>query len=70
MTKPEWRNIRHSGFVIDSDFWFRNSGLPYTTCTRRPALRLRLIICRPFLVRILERKPMLRARFILLVLWG
>ncbi len=42
----------------------------YTTCTLRPTRRLRLIICRPFLVLILARKPILRARLMLLDLCG
>ena len=38
-----------------------------TTCTRRPARRLLLIVLRPFFVRIRARNPILRARFTLLI---
>jgi hypothetical protein len=55
-------SIQHSSFRIQH--------FSYTTWTLRPARRLRLIIWRPFLVRILERKPTARARFTLLILWG
>src|SRR5688572_24287836 len=42
----------------------------HTTCTFRPARRLRLIIWRPLAVRMRARKPILRARFFLLILCG
>src|SRR5216110_2258024 len=36
MTNDEWRRVllRHSGFVIDSSFWFGVSGFPRTMMPR------------------------------------